>query len=70
LPFATANGQQALIRKLEEAPDAEARRKLALYEWYNAVWQCYRERSGKYPAEAWKQFVREYHVRETTTLLE
>jgi hypothetical protein len=62
--------QPGLIRKLEEAPDAEMRRELSLYEWYNAVWQCYRERSDKYPAEAWKQFVRENHVREATKLLE
>jgi len=64
------NGQQVLLRKLEGVPDAETRRELSQVDWHNAVWQCYRERSGKYPAEAWKQFVQQYHVRETTTLLE
>jgi len=69
--YCTTN-QQGLIRKLEEAPDAGTRRELAWHDWGNVVRQCYDERSGKYPMEAWKQFTRQYHVRETprSTVLE
>ena len=63
-------GRQGLVRKLEEASDAEKRRELSVADWHNAVWRCYRERSGTYPAEAWKQFARQYHVQETARLLE
>lgn len=67
--YCTAS-QPELIRKLQEAPDGETRRELSQHDWHNAAWQCYRARSGKYPGEAWKQFVREYHVRENARLLE
>jgi hypothetical protein len=59
--------QQRLIRKLKEAPDATSRRQLTWNDWYNTVWQCYEGRIGKYPMEAWKQFTRQYHVRESLT---
>ncbi len=59
--------QESLIHKLSEAPDAEKRRELSWYDWSNTVWNCYRERSGKYPLEAWKLFVRQYHLRELVT---
>jgi hypothetical protein len=67
-----STNQQDLIRKLEESPDAETRRELAWHDWGNVVRQCYDERSGKYPMEAWKEFARQYHVRETprSTVLE
>ncbi len=58
-------GQEDLIRRLEDAPDAETRRELSWHDWHNAILQCYTERIGKYPEEAWKRFVREYHVRES-----
>jgi hypothetical protein len=57
--------QQGLIRKLKEAPDATARWQLTWIDWHNIVLQCYEERVGKYPAEAWRQFMRQYHVRES-----
>jgi hypothetical protein len=63
-------GQQQSVRKLEEPPDSETRRELSLYGWHNALWQCYGSRIGKYPTDAWKRFVRQYHVRETARLLE
>jgi len=66
--YCTAN-QEGLIRQMEAAPDAGTRREISWHDWYNAVWQCYRAR-GKYPAEAWKQFVRKYHVRENARIEE
>ena len=54
-----------LMRKLEEAASPEARRELSWHDWYNAVWQCYAIRTGKYPSEAWKQFLQQFHVRES-----
>ncbi|HEX4133591.1 MAG TPA: hypothetical protein VHY84_03135 [Bryobacteraceae bacterium] len=59
--------QQRLIRKLGEAPDAEKRRELSWADWHNAVLKCYEVPSRKYPMEAWKQFTRQYHVRESLT---
>ena len=61
---------EGLMPSLEQAADAETRRERSAYDWYNTVWRCYRERSPGYPAGAWKQFVRQYHVRESATLLE
>jgi hypothetical protein len=61
--------QQGLIQRLEHAADMETRRELSVYEWHNAAWKCYVP-SRKYPAEAWKQFVRQYHVREDSKLVE
>lgn len=31
-------GRQGLVRKLEDAPDAEKRRELSMADWHNAVW--------------------------------
>jgi hypothetical protein len=61
--------QQGLIQRLGDAPDAETRRELTWADWNNAVRKCYDEKN-KYPAEAWKQFVRQYHVRENARLVE
>ena len=65
-----AAGEEGLITNLQRAPDAEARRERSQYDWHNEVWRCYRERSPKYPTEAWKRFVQQYKVQESAMLLE
>jgi hypothetical protein len=53
------------LARLENAVDADARWKIADYEWQNIGNGLYRAQEGEAPAEVWERFLRDKGINES-----
>jgi len=56
-----------IFRKLESAPSKDEKYSLASFDWHNCVIDGTRSQFGKYPMEAWHEFLKDFEIVEEYT---